>query len=77
MNATHIPNLEAYLQRCLENPDEAEQIIAEASQALRTCLDAPTDSATYTEVFDAVVVQIRKGLQDLKEQIRLQTPKVA
>ena len=35
MKASKIPNLEAYLQRCSENIDEAKQIIAEASQDLR------------------------------------------
>lgn len=72
-----IPHLDSYLQRCLDNPEETANIVAEARQAMKACLASQTDATAYRQAFEDLLVQIQQGVQSLKKQVHEAMPKAA
>jgi hypothetical protein len=65
-----IPNLDSYVQRCLQNPEEMQSLIAEARKAMKDCLASQTTNEDYEKAFDNMLSQVERGIKSLKQQVQ-------
>jgi Trp operon repressor len=65
-----IPDLDSYVQRCLQNPEEMQTLITEARQAIKSYLHSQATNEDYEKAFDNMLSQVVRGVKSLKQQVK-------